>query len=112
MPGDEGIPTIRNFKFTNIRVKDVPVLVDGISIHPHKPLDGFSLINVTGTAAKGISLANIRDARIRDIKVTGYAGPLLSINSVTGSGLKGAVTIDPPKLPEPVPVPSQPYRLR
>ena len=112
VPGDEGIPTIRNFKFTNIRVKDVPVLVDGISIHPHKPLAGFSLSNVNGTAARGISLANIRDARIRDIKVTGYAGPLLSINNVTGTGLKGAVTIDPPKLPDPVPVPAQPYQLR
>lgn len=112
VPGDEGIPTIRNFKFANIRVKDVPVLVDGISIHPHKPLDGFLLTNVTGTAAKGISLANIRNARIRDLKVTGYAGALLGINNVTGTGLKGAVTIDPPKLPDPVPVPSQPYQLR
>jgi len=111
VPGDDGIPTIRNFKFANIRVKDVPVLVDGISIHPHKPLDGFSLTNVTGTAAKGISLANIRNARIRDVKVTGYAGPLLGINNVTGTGLKGAVIIDAPKVPDPVPVPSQPFQI-
>jgi len=27
---------------------------------------------------------------------------LIGINNVSGSGLKGAVTIDPPKLPEPV----------
>jgi hypothetical protein len=112
VPGDEGIPTIKNFKFTNVRVKDIPVLVDGVSIHPHKPLEGFSLTNITGTAAKGISLANIKAARIRDIKVMGYAGALLSINNVTGSGLNGAVRIDPPKLPDPVTVPAQPYQLR
>jgi len=102
VPGDEGIPTIRNFRFSNVRVKDVPVLVDGISIHLHKPLQGFSLTNVTGTAAKGITLANVVGAKIQDIKVTGFTGPLIGINNVSGSGLKGAVTIDPPKLPEPV----------
>ena len=102
VPGDEGIPTIRNFSFSNIRVKEVPVLVDGVSIHPHKPLQGFALIDVTGTAAKGVSLANVRDARIRNLKVTGVVGALISINNVTGSGLKGAASIDPPKLPEPV----------
>jgi polygalacturonase len=59
VPGDEGIPTIANFRFSNIRVTDVPVLVDGAAIHPHKPLDGFTLSNVTGTCAKGIFLANI-----------------------------------------------------
>ena len=79
-----------------MRVKDVPVLVDGISIHPHKPLQGFSLINVTGTAAKGVTLANVSSAKLRDIKVTGFAGSLVSINNVTGEGLKGAATIDPP----------------
>ncbi|GGF15047.1 hypothetical protein GCM10011383_27830 [Hymenobacter cavernae] len=111
VPGDEGIPTVRNWQFSNIRVKDVPVLIDGTAVHPNKPLDGFSFINVTGTCAKGISLANIKKAKLRDIKVTGYTGPLLSISNVTGSGLEGATTIDPPKLPDPVPTPTQPYRL-
>lgn len=47
VPGDEGIPTIKNFRFSNIRVNDVPVLVDAVDIVPSKPLDGFSLTNVT-----------------------------------------------------------------
>ena len=75
VPGLEGIPTVRNFHFSNVRVRDVPVLVDGVSVHPDKPLEGFSLTGVTGTAAKGISLANVKGAKLRDIKVTGYAGP-------------------------------------
>lgn len=63
-------------------------------------------------AAKGISLANVRGAKLRDIKVTGYAGPLVGIHNVSGNGLKGATVIDPPKLPDPVPAPAKPYRLR
>jgi polygalacturonase len=112
VPGLEGIPTLKNFQFSNVRVREVPVLVDGASVHPDKPLEGFSLVNVTGTAAKGISLANVRNAKLRDIKVTGYAGPLLGVYNVTGSGLKGAAAIEAPKLPEPVPAPATPYRLR
>jgi polygalacturonase len=112
VPGNEGIPTIRNFRFSDVRVKDCPTLVDGVRIHPHKPLDGFSLVNVTGACAKGISLANVKKAEIRNIKVSGLKGPLLAVHNVSGKGLAGAATIDPPKLPDPVVAPSQPYQLR
>jgi polygalacturonase len=110
VPGLEGIPTIRNFAFSNIRVTGVPVLVDGASIHPDKPLDGFSLVNVTGTCAKGIFLANIKRAKISNVKVTGFAGSLLNINNVTGIGLAGAAQIDAPKVPDPVVAPEKPYQ--
>jgi polygalacturonase len=113
VPGDEGIPTVRNFRFSNVRVKDCPVLVDGTRIHPHKPLDGFSLINVTGTCAKGVALANVKKAEIRNVRPTGFSGPLLEIHNVTGKGLEGASTVGPPaKIPDPVATPSEPYRLR
>jgi len=111
VPGGEGVPTIRNFRFSNVRVADCPVLVDGVNIHPAKPLDGFSLVNVTGTCAKGISLANVKNAEIRDIKVTGHAGPLIGIYNVTGAGLDGAAAIDPPRIPEPVAFPAKPYQI-
>ena len=111
VPGDEGIPTIRNFRFTNIRVDNVPVLVDGTGIHPHKPLEGLTLSNITGTCAKGISLGNVTNAVIRDINVTGYSGPLLSIANVTGAGLTGAAAIEPLKVPDPIPAPATPYQL-
>jgi polygalacturonase len=111
VPGLEGIPTIRNFAFSNIRVTDVPTLVDGASIHPDKPLDGFSLVNVTGTCAKGIFLANIKRAKISNVKVTGFAGSLLNINNVTGIGLASAAQIDAPKVPDAVATPEKPYQL-
>ncbi len=114
VPGDEGIPTVRNFQFSNIHVTDEPVLVAGLEIHPRKPLVGLSFTNVTGTCAKGIELANVKNAVIRNVKVTGFSGPLLSIANVTGTGLAGAAKIDPdklPKPPEPIPAPATPYQL-
>ncbi|MBD0365400.1 MAG: right-handed parallel beta-helix repeat-containing protein [Flavisolibacter sp.] len=111
VPGYEGIPTVKNFRFTNIKVKDVPVLVDGTAVHPDKPLEGFTLSYVTGTCAKGISLANIKKATLSNIHVTGYTGPLLSIHNVTGKGLEGAVTIDGPKVPDPIAASTTPYQL-
>jgi polygalacturonase len=111
VPGDEGIPTIANFRFSNIRVTDVPVLVGCAAIHPHKPLDGFTLSNVTGTCAKGIFLANIKHAVISNIKVTGLTGPLLNVSNVTGTGLAGAAKLDAAKLPDPIPAPETPYQL-
>ena len=111
VPGEEGIPMLRNFRFTNIRVADCPVLVEGIGIHPAKPLDGFVLSDVTGTCVKGITLANVRNADIKRIKVTGFSGSLLGIQNVTGKGLAGAAQIDGPKLPDAVPNPVAPYRL-
>ncbi|MGA9670447.1 MAG: glycoside hydrolase family 28 protein [Terracidiphilus sp.] len=114
VPGDEGIPTIRNFEFRNIKVTDMPELVHGIDIHPRKPLDGFVLENIIGTCGKGISLANIKNARLSGIKVTGFDGPLLKTSNVTGTGLAGATPIgaeDMPKVPDPIPAPVEPYKL-
>jgi polygalacturonase len=112
VPGDDGIPTIKNFRFSNIRVVDVPVLVDGASIHPNKPLEGLTLSNITGTCGKGILLANIHHAELKDIKVTGFSGPLLSTYNVTGKGLEGAVALPAPKVTDPIQPPATPYMLK
>jgi len=112
VPGEEGIPTVRNFRFSNVRVRECPVLVDGTGMHPAKPLDGFTLDGVSGSCAKGISLANIQNAEIRNIQVTGFSGPLLGVYNVTGKGLEGAAAIAAPKVPDPVPAPAEPYKLR
>lgn len=115
VPGDAGIPEFRNFKFSNIRVTDEALLVQATEIHPRKPLVGFSLTNVTGTCKSGITLANMRDVVIRNVKVTGFDGPLISVSNVTGVGLAGAAKIDPakmPKVPEAVPEPEKEYELR
>jgi len=110
VPGDEGIPTTKNFKFTNIKVTDVPELIDGTGVHPNKPLDGFTLNNITGTCAKGISLVNVKNADVSQIKVTGYTGQLLNTYNVKGKGLEGAAALPAPKSPDPVPA-GEPYQL-
>jgi polygalacturonase len=115
VPGNEGIPRFANFHFSNIRVTDVPVLVQATEIHPRKPLIGFSLTNVSGTCKSGIALANMKNVVIRDVKVTGFDGPLISIDNVTGVGLAGATKIDAakmPKAPDALPAPEKPYQLK
>jgi hypothetical protein len=111
LPGYDGIPTVKKFSFTNIKVDHVPILVDGTAIHPHKPLDGLVLENITGTCAKGIFLANVKNAEIKNVTVTDFTGRLLNTNNVTGKGLNEAQPIDPPKLPDPIPTPATPYKL-
>ena len=85
--GDLGFPLGRNFSFSNVRVTNVTTLAEAVQIAPEKPLQGLSLVNVTGTCAKAISLANITRAALRDIRVTGYAGPFLTQTNVQGAGL-------------------------
>jgi hypothetical protein len=111
VPGYKGIPTTKNFSFTNIRVTDVPVLVDGTGIHPNKPLEGFVLNNIAGTAKAGISLVNIKNADLKQINVTGITGPLLSIYNVSGKGLDDATLLPAPKLQDPILQPATPYQL-
>jgi len=84
--GEDGIPTTKNFSFTNIRVNG-GTLVDAVAVSPEKPIQGFSLTKVTGTVKKGIALANIANAKFQDIHVTGYTGNLFTTTNVTGTGL-------------------------
>jgi polygalacturonase len=111
VPGVEGIPVARNLRFSRVRVTNCPQLVDAVRIHPDKPLDGFALIDVSGDCKKGLSLANMRKAEIRNVKVSGLTGPLIAVHNVTGKGLEGAAMIDGPKVPDVVPAPAEPYRL-
>lgn len=77
VPGDEGIPSAKNYRFSDVRVK-CGTLVDAASISAAKPLEGFLLSNITGTCSKAVSLANMRAAELLNMDVTGYSGPFLS----------------------------------
>lgn len=112
--GIEGIPAFRNFTFRNVHVTDVPHLVQGAEITPEKPLVGLVLENITGTCKRGMILANCKDVHLSGIKMTGFEGPLLETENVTGTGLQGAVPIpdsDKPKKPDAVPALASPYLL-
>jgi hypothetical protein len=68
-------------------------VVDGAPVPAEKPLDGLALAGIRGTADKGITLANVTNADLRDITVSVAAGPLLATDRVTGRGLEMAVAI-------------------
>ncbi|MFO1489237.1 MAG: glycoside hydrolase family 28 protein [Verrucomicrobiota bacterium] len=80
--------SLRSLTFKNVRVNDVIQLVAGANVPPERPVVGLTLTNITGTCRKGINLANITDAHLADIQVTGYEGPLLTHRNVTGTGLE------------------------
>jgi hypothetical protein len=86
VPGDEGIPTAKNFRFSNVKV-NCGTLVDAASISPVKPVEGFSLVNISGTCTKGISLANINQCELNGIRVTGFTNALVTVTNVQGKGL-------------------------
>jgi polygalacturonase len=83
VPGDEGIPTAKNYTFTNVKV-NCGTLVDAASISPAKPVNGFALANITGVCTKGIALGNINQAAIRNVKVTGFRGALVTQTNLPG----------------------------
>ena len=112
VPGVPGIPRASAFRFSRIAVHGVPQLVEATAIHPSKPLAGLTLHDISGDCAKGIYLANVRNADIARVHVSGFSGPLLNIANVTGKGLKGAAPIDVPAPPDVVPEPATPYRLK
>lgn len=112
VPGLDGIPTTKNFSFTDITVTDVPVLVDGTSVHADKPLEGLTLKNIKGTCKKGIALANIRNADISNITVQCAAASLIATYNVDGKGLKGAATLPMPNSPAVIPPPAIKYELK
>jgi polygalacturonase len=82
-----GYPMGKNFVFSNVRVTNCPTLVDATKIAPEKPLDGLALANISGTCTNAISLANIIHAELKNIRVTGYRGSLLTQTNVLGTGL-------------------------
>jgi len=109
--GMEGIPTVRNFLFERIKVTDVPVLVEAVQIHPDKPLDGFTFRDITGTAGRGMTLANMTNVLIENVNVNVFSGPKLAIDNVTGRGLDGAAPLIPTARPPAVEAASPPYHL-
>jgi polygalacturonase len=90
--GDIGRPLLRNVSFSKVRMKDVTTLAEVIKVDPEKPLQGLSLLDISGNCRKGITLVNVRDAVLRDIQATGFSGSLLAIENTTGAGLDNAVT--------------------
>ncbi len=89
VPGDvEKWAQVKNLRFKNVRVDNVGELVKGTDVPSQRPVDGFSLANISGTCESGISIANMTNVNFSDINVTGYDGPLINTQNVQGTGLQ------------------------
>jgi hypothetical protein len=88
VPGDvEKWSRVKDLRFRNIQVQGVAELVAGKNVPAARPVHGLALANLNGTCERGVSLANMTGVKLSGFRVTGYAGPLVTTENVTGSGL-------------------------
>lgn len=88
VPGDvEKWPRVQNISFKDIDVQNVTDLIDANNIPPARPVDGFTLTDISGTCSHAISLANMTNVVLSNINVTGFTGPLVTAENVKGTGL-------------------------
>ena len=88
VPGDVAKwAALKNISFQKIRVQEVGELVNATNISPARPGDGLTFSDISGTCARAISLANLTNVNLSKIRVTGFAGPLVTANNVSGQGL-------------------------
>jgi polygalacturonase len=89
-----GYPLGRNYRFSQVRLHDAAYVLK-TSLTAEKPLEGLWLEEITGTARAGLELQHVRGAVLRHVDVTGFSGPRLATDDVTGEGLDGAVPYQP-----------------
>jgi polygalacturonase len=79
-----------DIRFDNVHVMNIAALILAGNISPDRPLDGFTLSNITGACTRAITLANMTHVALSNINVSGYQGPLITQSNVQGTGLDAA----------------------
>ncbi len=83
VPGDvEKWALVKNITFNHITVNNVQALVVGTAIPAERPIDGLTFTDINGNCARGITLANVFNAKFDSINVTGFRGELFKTNNV------------------------------
>jgi polygalacturonase len=78
---------MHQIRFSHISVRNVATLVLARNIPAERPVDGLSITDITGTCGRGIRLANAMNVELAGLNITGFTGPLLAVENVTGTGL-------------------------
>lgn len=91
---------VQNISFKNVQLNGVGYIVQvqsagrnaatgesNTGVPAARPMDGFKLENITGTAQHGFVLLNMKNVDCSGLNVTGYTGPLFTLTNVTGKGL-------------------------
>ena len=84
VPGIAGYPSARDLSFTGVRLREVGVVAEATRISPQAPLEGLTLRDVSGTARRGIRLAQMRGVVVDNLTVDGVDGPLVATEDVEG----------------------------
>jgi polygalacturonase len=84
--GNDGIARVGKIRIDAVKV-DTDFLVDAKNTSPDKPVQGFSISNVTGACKRAIVLNHIKDAQLSNIGVSGFDGPFLITDDVTGPAI-------------------------
>lgn len=85
--GQDGFPRVANITLKNVKTNAAAIVL-GTSIAPVKPVENFTLSDVTGTSQTGIKLANMNNVVLKNIAVTGYQGEFLTTQNVTGTNIE------------------------
>jgi polygalacturonase len=79
---------LKNVTFNNIKVHNVAELIAGQHIPAERPADGLTLTHISGDCEKGITLANVINAKFAEINLTGFKGPPFTMTNVKGTGFE------------------------
>lgn len=88
---------------TGIGLLTAPVAISLANCSPAK--------STAGNTSTPVNMPVHSTGIVLNVSVTGFTGPLLGINNVSGSGLENAVTIDAPKVADMIVAPANPYKL-
>jgi polygalacturonase len=81
--GEDAFPRVKNLTFNNIKT-EAGRLLRVTSISPNRPVENFTLSNVTGKAQTAIDIKNMKDVKLINVDVSGYQGDFIRTENVTG----------------------------
>jgi polygalacturonase len=87
--GDDRWPRVKNIAFSNIKLDNVPIIVNGRNVAAERPIDGLSLTDISGSARQGLQLSNMTRVSLQRISAS-VPGTLLTLTNVQGDNLDEA----------------------
>jgi polygalacturonase len=66
--GPQGVPECRNVRLENVRTT-CPVFIDAADVSPDKPVDGLTLVNVSGSCNRPIEIGNVSNMVWKNVTV-------------------------------------------
>jgi polygalacturonase len=80
---------VQNLNFQNVHVQDVAQLILAVATNmpAARPVDGFTLKDISGNCKKAINIANMTNVNFSDLHLTGFTGKFITATNAYGRGL-------------------------